>query len=749
MTGSDDKSAIVLAANACGAYPGAPGANDSDLFGYWRMLSRHWVLLLFCALFGGLTMAAYSLIQTPTYEAGASLEFTAPGDAPLKLKEFENSAVSAPMSMDSYVQTQAEILRDETIIAPVVARLDLAKRPEFRPRRSRIEAIRSILGLPVRTSGAASEQVMLIAISHLSVRPVEQTRLIRISFVSTDPKLAADFVNALAAEFIERDLAAKEKSAEMFKDWLRGQLVELKGRLESSERELQSYATNKDLLFTQDKDSVGEVRLHKLEQELTQAHVDRVARQAQAEVASVTNPESLSQALTDSSFRDYESKLTELRRESAELTTLLTPSNYKVQRVQAQIAELEAGERKDLENLRKRIGSDLAVARTREAELAADYEQQSKLVAVQSASSIHYNTLKREVETARDLHTEMSHEYQMAAVESALQATNIRIVGAAQPASRPFKPNLPLASSAGTFCGLILGVVVISFREQKDRRIKSGEFSGLPDVQQMGAVLSARYLKPDGTRRRLGVLSGVRPADGLELVTWNHNSSIIAESFREALTSLLFTIRRDGTLRVLVFTSPGPAEGKTTLVSNFAVILAETGQRVLLVDGDLRRPSLHSVFHRSNEAGLTSLLTDDNPLDPAGLEKLIQSTYIPGLSLLTAGPDVSNVASLLHGRLVNLISIARGGFDVVLIDSPPVLLLPDSRLLARAADGVVLVLRAHQTTREAAQEVVQRFMVDRIPIVGSIMNDCDSIHNTSFYHSRYKIRLPATEAARR
>jgi capsular exopolysaccharide synthesis family protein len=227
------------------------------------------------------------------------------------------------------------------------------------------------------------------------------------------------------------------------------------------------------------------------------------------------------------------------------------------------------------------------------------------------------------------------------------------------------------------------------------------------------------------------------PADQVELVTWQRKPSMMAEAFRVALTSLLFSGNNGSRPRVLVLTSAGPMEGKSTVASNLAIALAEIKQKVLLIDADLRKPRQHEIFQVPNEKGLSNLLME-RPLPPETLEGVVQQTTVPGLFLLPSGPATQAAANLLYSaNLPELLARFKQEFDMVILDTPPMLQMPDARVIGRVADGVLLVFRAGQTTRDAAIAAGQRFAEDETRVVGTILNGWDPKRSPNGYYGYY------------
>jgi succinoglycan biosynthesis transport protein ExoP len=249
-------------------------------------------------------------------------------------------------------------------------------------------------------------------------------------------------------------------------------------------------------------------------------------------------------------------------------------------------------------------------------------------------------------------------------------------------------------------------------------------------------------------RRVLRLENGKSPTMDLvdqqiELVSWSSKSSLLAESFRTILTSILFSGQHGEQPRVVVFTSASPNEGKTTIVSNLGISLAEINYNALIIDADMRKPRLHTVFNLSNDRGLCDLLLRDAPLEFNELESMCLPTAIPHLYVLPSGNTHHNASSVLHSpRLPELLKLVRQKFDMVLVDTPPLVNLADARVIARCADGVILVLKAASTTRDAALLAKRRLAEDGISMLGAILNCWNpkvaGNANYSYYYSGYR-----------
>jgi capsular exopolysaccharide synthesis family protein len=554
----------------------------------------------------------------------------------------------------------------------------------------------------------------------LKVKAQGQTRIIEILVDSPDPKLAADFANTLASEFIDMNLEARWQMTQRTGEWLSRQLEEMRIKLERSEDRLQAYARQAGLMFTEKQGSVEEDRLRQLQEELSKARAERIARQSRFELAKASPPETLADVLNDASLREYQTKLTDLRREESELSTTYTPEHAKVKRVRAQLETIAAALKSERDAILQRIRNDYEEAVRREKLLELDYERQSRLVSEQSEKAIQYNILKREVDSNRQLYDAMLERVRAASVASALRASNVRVVDAARPPEFPYKPRVALNTALGLLLGGFLGVALILMRERMDRTLQEpGDAQFYLNVAELGVIPSAE--------RPRKLLKGP-DADGepaVETAVAVQKHSVLAESFRAALTSILFSGQNGNRPRVIVLTSPSPGEGKTTVVANLGEALAEVNKRVLLIDGDLRKPRLHEIFETERERGLSDLLRDPAPLAEA-VNGSVRETRVANLFLLPSGAESAASTNLLYSeRMAALLELMEKEFDTVLIDTPPVMQIPDARILGRLADAVILVLRAGKTSRDAALAVRERLAEDGTRVLGAILNDWD------------------------
>lgn len=696
------------------------------LIGYWDILRRRKFALFVITFLGALVALLVTLPQTPVYQARASLEIQNLNENFMNMREVSpTSSDGASYTADYDLQTQVKILQSESVLDRVISKLQLEKKFFGQQDGGRVSSWRQALGLPRRAPVSPRQDSLVRLTKNLKVRTQANTRIVEILYDSADPKLAAEIANAITTEFIQENLEARWQTTQRTGEWLARQMEDFRNKLEKSEEQLQNYARSTGLLFTSEKDNVSEEKLRQLQQELSKAQAERVARQSKYELVASTSPDSLPDVLDSVTLKEYHVRLTDLRRQLAELSSALTADHPSVKKVQAQVGTLEAALEKERGNITGRIRNEFEAAQRRESLLAAAYAAQAGVMSGQSAKVTHYNILKREVDTDRQLYDSMLQRVREAGVASALRSSNVRVVDPARPPARPYKPSLPLNVALGLLSGLFCGVVFVVMRERADRSIQApGETSAYLNVPELGVIPSARAARRVGPEKETG---------DVELVTWRKTPSVLAESFRAALSSILYSGENGNRPRVIVLTSANPNEGKTTVASNLALALAEAGRRVLLIDGDLRKPRLHQIFNLPNEPGLSDLLEGKQDL-----QGLVVKTGHGELYLLPAGTAAERIPLLLHSPLAKeSLNRVRREFDMVLIDTPPMALMSDARDLGRLADGVILVVRSTETTREAAAAASQRLMEDGTRVLGTILNQWDPQKSSHYTYGHY------------
>jgi succinoglycan biosynthesis transport protein ExoP len=711
---------------------------------YLLILWRHRWTLIAALVLGGLVGLGISLWTIPIYRATASVEIQ-------NVQEpFSNPVVTS----NPAVATQAQLLSSRAIREKALEKVRVQPDTRTVDVDGILVSVRRLLRLPDHGNLPPWDTSVAMAAAALTVSMPKDGNIVTIETDSSNPRASAEFINALAQQYIESNQEERWQAYKNTGSWLSRAQDDLKKKLEDSEVRLAEFAKAKGLLYTSGSENASEVKLKQLQTALVSASADRIARQA-AYDASLSSPtEALPSVLDSGPIGSYQVKLTDLRRELAELSATLTPAHYKVQQVQAQIEQIESEAKKERTNIINRIRIEYNASVNRENELRREFEMQSQLLATQSNDSIQYQILLRETETNRKLYESTLTQGKEASLASAMRTSGARIIDQARIPRTPIKPNVPIYVSLGMFGGFICGAAFIVVRVRSDVRIQAPgaverqlflrELGVIPDATIDSVTRALPNTSPLGstvviTKIRRMITSfrtGSTQLQQFGLLTWNARPSRVAEAFRSLMTSIIYSTQGGDRPQVLVITSASPQEGKSTIVSNLGIALAEIGHRVLLVDADMRRPTLHTIFDVPNTFGLSDVLHERKPLQEYPEDALVRHTQIPDLDVLPAGPARLTLPRLLHSsRIRELMTRLRATYDTILVDTPPVLNVPDARTLSRAADAVILVVRAHQTEQDAVLSSVKWFVEDGRTILGTILNGWNP--KTSNY-SRYK-----------
>mgnify|MGYP005838020233 CR=1 FL=1 len=722
------------------------------LLEYWLILKRRKGAVILIATLGALAGFLYTLPQTPVYQANASIEVQVVNRDFLNMRQVNPVEQSANSWDNSDIQTQIEILLSKTLLERVAAKFDPEPSKDSAGDYGRLWNWRRLLHLPDDHPEARRREALSMAVSSVRAASREQTRIIEIAVDSSDPKLAADFANALADVYIDYNLETRWQMTQRTGEWLSRQLEEQRVKLEQSEDRLQAYARSSGLMFSGEKENVAEDKLRQLQEALSAAQADRIARQSRDELVRSSPAEALPDVVDDASLRSYQSQLTDLRRQEADLGTTYTAGHSKRRRIQAQIKAIEEALERERRAILGRIRNDYDEAVRREKLLQASYTSHAALVTEQSAKAVQYNILKREVDSNRQLYETMLERVKEASVAAALRASNVRVVDPAEAPEAPYKPQVRLNTLLGLLVGGFFGVVFVIAQDYLDRTVQHpGELRFYANVPELGVIPVAEkavvrvVYRPRGARRAAGPEAtkavAQREPVAVEMMV-RRKRSLAAQSFRSTATSILFSAGNGRRPRVLTVTSPQPGEGKTTVACNLAVALAEINRRVLLIDADLHRPRLHAIFHLDPAHGLSELLAGQGPVTAESLNGSVRPSSISNLYVLPSGAPAPGAGNLLFAeRLAALIEYFSRNYEAVLIDTAPMLQIPDARILGRLSDAVVLVVKAGMTTRDMVLTARDRFAEDGTLVLGSVLNQWNPKRGGAYnYYEKYYAR---------
>lgn len=630
--------------------------------------------------------------------------------------------IGSAKATEEYYETQYEILRSRSLAERVIRDERLAEEPAFAnavsgPRSALRHALRSVQSEP-DTSDAEQARLVRQYDNSLSIRPYRDTRLVRVAFSSPDPELSARVANAHANAFINQGLQLRTAASEEARDFLETKLDELKERVKVSEGALNEYRKEHGIISLDDKANLVIDRLAELNAKLTQAETERVTREADARLIRDRGPSSLPAVLSSPLIATLKENLARLEGEHAFLSTRFAAGYPRLAQLKAQIAESRRRLQTEMTDIVAGVESSFLSAQTKEDEIRRRLEEQKTTALELKDASVDYAMLEVEAETNRQLYDSVRSRVKETGMAAELRASNVVLLESALvPIDSSGWGKTPVLALA-LLMGGIAGVGLALLAERLDTRIRSSEELEQFGLPHLGSVPDFAA-PPEGSASLLGgeaPLAPFRAENSLPVVYGN--DSVGTEAFRRVRTSLLLS-QADEPPRVILVTSSSASEGKTTTTLNLGAILAQMGGPVLVIDADLRRPSCSRMLGLPSGPGLTELLTGDGPsqgFQQAGA----------GVSILGAGKRPPNPTELLSSqRMRRLIEETRERFDYVLIDSPPVLPVSDSVILAGLVDGVVLVADQKTTARHSLRTAHQRLGLARAKILGTILNRAD------------------------
>jgi polysaccharide biosynthesis transport protein len=727
---------------------------------YSALLRRHRSAV--AAIVGGtlLLSVLYTLVAPKVYKSEVILEVMGINQDFMNSKEVDPT--SNQVTGDQYIETQTKLLKSPPVVNKTAQVLAPKVPAAIASGQGLFGTVRGWIGEPVAATPAEGEAVILKMLDDAKVKVDGTSDLISLTVLGPEPQLTADTANTLTGQFIEQAEEARGNSAGDTNKFLAAQLADARKKLQDSENDLQNYARQTGIVIpSESQESVAADKLRQINTDLAKAEADEAESQANVEVAHDNASETMPQVLDDPTLRDNRSRLADLRRQLSDLSVTLTPANYKIQQLQAQIADLEQQSAHQRSNIIKRLGVANSATERRKQLLNKAYNQQLGVVSDQSVKEVHYNILKKEVDANRDIYQSMLQRVKEASIVAALRSSDVRVVSPGLVPASAYRPSFPLNLSLGLLLGLTFSTCYILLRERNDASLRSpGQSVKHLNVPELAVIPSARIGNSERIPLTLRNLSGVtaltESKNGLtggnsamvdkDMVQWCQDETMMADAYRSAITSILLSRVNGVSPRVILVTSPRPKAGKTTTVANLGISLAEIGRRVLLIDGDLRRPRLGKLFGLQFATGLSDALIDGGT-GAITLDSVIRTSPVPGLSVLPGGSEPANISKLLHSTyLDSLIETARSEYDFVLIDSPPMMGMADARLLSRNADGVILISRAGETSPEQLGEARERLADDGTPVIGTILNGCDLRIEDPSYVNGYNSYAGATRS---
>jgi capsular exopolysaccharide synthesis family protein len=739
---------------------------------------RLWLVISIVVLITMLSVI-YVARKPDIYQAGARVQVDLENSGALVGK---TPYVFGPTNDPTYFNTQLQILISPGLMRRVVKALDLEHNPDFfkgnsTQKRSTWQTVKAMIGLggvskpddntnakdelQLRNTGTVSTAhedlaeakrlapYVAFILGGLKVDPVKETRglyketrLIDITFTHTDPEVAARVVNAIAKTYVFNNLEKKGETNTTTAEFLEKRIAELQQKVRTDEEKLVNYAKNNQIISLEPNQNTVAERLAGLNKQLLEAENERIEAESKYNAAKTGGAANALADLDAKQVNETESKMADLRQKRAQLMVDATEEAPEVKEVDQQIAELD----RQAKDLRARKSSTILTnletsyrqTLAREQELRKSFEKQRGETLTQNEAAINYRIIQQEIETNKTLLENLLQRSKENDVIMASKPNNISVVDYAITPEGPIGPNRTRTVFVAFFLALGLGVGFALLLEYLDDTVHSTEeVERLLHLPALAVIPSAlgngkrRLLsRPGGLQKRNG-----NPSDNPELLMNVDGRSPLAESYRHLRTSVLLSTAGRAP-RSLLVTSSLPGEGKTTTAVNTAVSLAQTGASVVIIDADMRRPRLRSIFGLSDRAGLSSFLSSE--LSEAEVLAMVTQVPVNGLHVLTAGPIPPNPAELLGSdQMRRLMIILQSKFNHVVVDSPPVSSFTDGVLISSMVDGVLLVVHGGKSSRHVVKRSRQLLQDVGAKIFGVVLNNVNLHSHDYYYYQRY------------
>ncbi len=709
-----------------------PDAGDVHLTDYLKVLSRRRWVAATAFLVVVATVAIYAFTATPIYRARVQLLIEVENPNVVSFKE----VLEQEKTTNDYYQTQYRMLRSRSLARRTLDQTQLWAEFEPRPGERRVTvtqaasgAIGSVTGLfrPARPpeprlpdENAKQSAALDSFLSGLTISPVRNSRLVDIEYSSPRADLTAQVANALARGYIEQSLEFRYTASKEASDWLGQRLAEQRKQVEASEGALQRYREKNDAVSLEERQNIVVQKLADLNGAVTRAKTERMQKEsAYNQIVAMHNEraalDTIPAILSNQFVQQQKNELAELQRQQAQLSEKLGERHPDMVKIRLAVQTADARIQGEIAKVVQSLKNDYLNALSQEQSLTHALDQQKQDALALNRKGIGYGALSRDAVSNRQIFDALMQRTKETGISGELKSSNIRVVDAAEVPRSPASPNKPVNLMLGVFGGLLAALGLAFFFEYIDDRIKSPDeikALGLPFLGMLPVISSSGESDPGPLLTR-----GVSPN--------------FAESCRTLRTNVLFSSTEKGG-QSLVVTSSGPGEGKTAVASNLALALAQTGERVLLLDADMRRPRAHEIFAERQEPGLSNVLVGDTKISEA-----IRTVAETGLSILTAGRIPPNPAELLGSkRFEECLAALKEHFAWIIIDTPPVMAVTDAQIVAHIAEGVLFVVGSEMTGRNVAQTAVEQLATAGARLIGGVLNRVDLDHN-GYYYSQY------------
>lgn len=706
---------------------------EPHLLDYLIVLRKHqWLITFFLlAVVSIVTIATFRM--QPIYEATARVEVDR--DTPNAFRFNEADQGEDYGDLEDYIVTQSKILQSETLAMQTVRSMGLDHLPQFGGSLGKTEK-------PVPPGSDASlmrPPALGAFLGGLSIKRVPNSRLLDVTFETTDPVLAARVVNAHLNNFIEQNFRSRFEAATQASNWMAGQLNEMKIKVENAEDARLEYERENQIWTIDEKSDISTQKLGELEKQLTDAQAERINKEAVYQLAQSGNYDAIAAVRESGVIQDILKQQTTLSSQYTDAVNQYGPKFPKVMRIQAQLKDLDQLVTREKLNIGNQVEADYRGARQRELLLKEALDEQKAAVNQTAEKLVQYNILKREADTNKQLYDGMLQKLKEAGITAGLRSSNIRIVDPALIPGGPSRPNKTRNILMSIIVGLLGGIGLAILREYLDNTVKTPDdietLARLPSLAVVPALTSSNGRRRGRFSKLLKTAVVTSKEGRAELISHNMPQSQMSEAFRALRTSLLLS-QADHPPQVILMTSALPREGKTTAAVNLAVTLAQLGDKTLLVDADLRKPGINRALSLvdGKHAGLSSYLAGVSSLDLI----TVPHPAISNLEAIPTGPIPPNPADLLSSRrLTELIAELRTRYKFVVIDSPPIMAATDAVILSVLVDGVLLVVRSGETPKEAFTRTRDLLVGVKCHMLGVVLNAVDASSPDYYYSYRY------------
>jgi polysaccharide biosynthesis transport protein len=741
----------------------------------WGILSRRRGIVLGGLLFTIAVAAILFSTSTRIYSGSAVIQVQKEAVDALDMDRMMGPGVqSDAVESNITLQTEAQILQSDSLALQVVRELNLENSPDFRPHFSLVGWVLGLFApagrpdpanVPLEDAPGRRAQVIASFESHLKVSPVSGTRLIKVDYLSADPRTAAAVVNQLVHDLIDYNFQTRHNATREASVWLGNQLSDLRKRSEDLQAKVLDLQRDSGVFSfgqtdTQGREQVFTPALDRLQQattQLEQAQSARIMKGALYQVVKNGDPELISGLAGNGMLSGASAGvsgslnlLQTLRGEEAktrakldELSAKFGPGYPKLAELQSSLDSTQKSIRAEAARIADRVRNDYTVAQQVEDNDRAVYEDEKGKAEALNDKAVEYQVAKQEANQSRTLYENLVSRMKEADLVAGMRSSNITLVDPARPPANPAKPSAFMYAAASIAGGFLFGICGALFRDATDNHIQElGEIELLFAEASIGLL---PYHDAKAERKRLAV-DFASFLDSPTPTLLSSNATVAAAtpraSYTEAIRVLCTTLMQgnNGGPRgqVILVTSSVSGEGKSMLSSNLAIVCSQRGRRVLLIDGDLRTPVLHHELNLQATLGLSTLLSDENANDPAAAIK-VPFPRIPNLSVLPAGPVPAYPAELLASdRMAELVRIFRSQYDFIIIDGAPVLPVTDSALLSQYADFTVVVARHNVTDRRSLERTCQILRSQGVRRLGMVLNGVRVSGAEQFRYYGYK-----------